>query len=143
MPYVGLGCFTLFLALLTAFIPLPVVLGNEPAVEGGADQGHAWSFRHLRLGAFAIFAYVGAEVAIGSIMINFLGQPSMGGYSHVSAATYVSYYWGAAMVGRETRLVVAALLQNRTSVGCSCPRPRLFLLRRRSSAMALLPCGPQ
>ena len=100
MPYVGLGCFTLLLALVTAFIPLPVVLGNEPAAESGADQGHAWSFRHLRLGAFAIFAYVGAEVAIGSIMINFLGQPSMGGYSHVSAATYVSYYWGAAMVGR-------------------------------------------
>jgi FHS family L-fucose permease-like MFS transporter len=100
MPYVGLGCFTLLLALVTAFIPLPVVLGNEPAVESGADQGHAWSFRHLRLGSFAIFAYVGAEVAVGSIMINFLGQPSMGGFSHVNAATYVSYYWGAAMVGR-------------------------------------------
>jgi FHS family L-fucose permease-like MFS transporter len=100
MPYVALGCFTLFLALVTAFIPLPVVLGNEPAAEAGAAQGHAWSFRHLRLGGFAIFTYVGAEVAIGSIMINFLGQPSMGGLSHVAAATYVSYYWGAAMIGR-------------------------------------------
>lgn len=100
MPYVALGCFTLFLALVTAFIPLPVVLGNEPAAEAGAAPGHAWSFHHLRLGSFAIFAYVGAEVAIGSIMINFLGQPSMGGLSHVAAATYVSYYWGAAMVGR-------------------------------------------
>jgi FHS family L-fucose permease-like MFS transporter len=100
MPYVALGCFTLFLALVTAFVPLPAVLGNEPAAEAGAVKGHAWSFRHLRLGSFAIFAYVGAEVAIGSIMINFLGQPSMGGFSHVSAATYVSYYWGAAMAGR-------------------------------------------
>jgi MFS transporter, FHS family, L-fucose permease len=100
MPYVALGCFTLFLALVTAFVPLPDVLGNEPVAETGAVDGHAWSFRHLRLGSFAIFAYVGAEVAIGSIMINFLGQPSMGGFSHVTAATYVSYYWGAAMVGR-------------------------------------------
>jgi MFS transporter, FHS family, L-fucose permease len=100
MPYVALGCFTLFLALVTAFVPLPDVLGNEPVGETGAVDGHAWSFRHLRLGSFAIFAYVGAEVAIGSIMINFLGQPSMGGFSHVAAATYVSYYWGAAMVGR-------------------------------------------
>jgi MFS transporter, FHS family, L-fucose permease len=100
MPYIALGCFTLFLALVTAFIPLPVVLSNEPAIEAGTVQGHAWSFLHLRLGSFAIFAYVGAEVAIGSIMINFLGQPSMGGLSHVSAAVYVSYYWGAAMVGR-------------------------------------------
>ncbi len=100
MPYVALGCFTLFLALVTAFIPLPIVWDNEAAPQAGASQGHAWSFRHLRLGAFAIFAYVGAEVAIGSIMINFLGHPSMGGLSHLAAATYVSYYWGAAMVGR-------------------------------------------
>jgi MFS transporter, FHS family, L-fucose permease len=100
MPYLTLGCFTLLLALVTAFIPLPVVLGNEPAAEAGAIRGHAWSFRHLRLGSVAIFAYVGAEVAIGSIMINFLGQTSMGGLSHLEAATYVSYYWGAAMVGR-------------------------------------------
>jgi MFS transporter, FHS family, L-fucose permease len=100
MPYVALGCFTLLLALVTAFVPLPAVLGNEPEVEAGVVQGHAWSFRHLRLGALAIFTYVGAEVAIGSIMINFLGQPSMGGLSHVAAAAYVSYYWGAAMIGR-------------------------------------------
>jgi FHS family L-fucose permease-like MFS transporter len=100
MPYVALGCFTLLLALVTAFVPLPDVLGNEPVAEAGAADGHAWSFRHLRLGSFAIFAYVGAEVAIGSIMINFLGQPSMGGLSHVAAAAYVSYYWGAAMTGR-------------------------------------------
>ena len=57
-------------------------------------------FRHLRLGAAAIFTYVGAEVAIGSIMISFLGQPSMGGMSHATAAGYVSLYWGGAMVGR-------------------------------------------
>lgn len=100
LPYVALGCFTLLLALVTAFVPLPDVLNNEPVDEAGAVDGHAWSFRHLRLGSFAIFAYVGAEVAIGSIMINFLGQPSMGGFSHIAAATYVSYYWGAAMVGR-------------------------------------------
>ncbi len=100
MPYLVLGCFTLLLALVTAFVPLPVVLGNEPASESGASEGHAWSFRHLRLGSIAIFTYVGAEVAIGSVMINFLGQPSMGGLSHLAAAAYVSYYWGAAMIGR-------------------------------------------
>jgi FHS family L-fucose permease-like MFS transporter len=34
------------------------------------------------------------------VMINFLGQPSMGGLSHEAAARYVSFYWGGAMVGR-------------------------------------------
>jgi FHS family L-fucose permease-like MFS transporter len=33
-------------------------------------------------------------------MINFLGQPSMGGLSHEAAARYVSLYWGGAMIGR-------------------------------------------
>ncbi len=55
---------------------------------------------HLRLGALAIFFYVGAEVAIGSMMINFLGQPSMGSMSHQEAARYVSIYWFTSMVGR-------------------------------------------
>jgi FHS family L-fucose permease-like MFS transporter len=100
MPYVALGSFTLFLAVVTAFVPLPVVLGKEVDAPGEATVLHAWNFRHLRLGSLAIFTYVGAEVAIGSIMINFLGQPSMGGLSHIAAATYVSYYWGAAMIGR-------------------------------------------
>ena len=63
-------------------------------------DGSAWSFTHLRFGAVAIFSSVGSEVAIGSILINFLGQPSMGSYSHAAAATFVSFYWGGAMVGR-------------------------------------------
>ena len=62
--------------------------------------GGAWRFRHLRLGGLAIFSYVGAEVAIGSIMISFLGQPSMGSMSHKDAARYVSLYWLCSMVGR-------------------------------------------
>jgi FHS family L-fucose permease-like MFS transporter len=54
----------------------------------------------LRYGAAAIFFYVGAEVAIGSVMINFLGQPEMGSIPHEAAAKYVSLYWGGAMIAR-------------------------------------------
>lgn len=60
----------------------------------------AWLFVHLRLGAAAIFAYVGVEVSIGSIFINFLGPPSMGSLSHAAAAGYASLDQGGAMVGR-------------------------------------------
>jgi FHS family L-fucose permease-like MFS transporter len=100
MPYVVIGCFTLLLALITAFVPLPEVLPKDSSSGASKIEGSAWRYRHLRLAGVAIFAYVGAEVAIGSIMINFLGQPSMGGFTHVAAAAYVSYYWGAAMIGR-------------------------------------------
>jgi FHS family L-fucose permease-like MFS transporter len=99
LPYVLIGCFTLLLALITRFVHLPDVI-EKPAERVTADEGGAWQFNHLRLGALAIFTYVGAEVAIGSIMINFLGQPAMGGMSHSTAAHYVSLYWGGAMVGR-------------------------------------------
>jgi FHS family L-fucose permease-like MFS transporter len=97
-PYVLLAISTFVLAVVTYFVPLPEVI--EKSAEGLAGEGHAWEFRHLRLGAVAIFTYVGAEVAIGSILIAFLGQPSMGGLSHSSAAVYVSLYWGGAMIGR-------------------------------------------
>jgi FHS family L-fucose permease-like MFS transporter len=97
-PYVLLAVFTFLLAAVTRFVHLPEVI--EKSAEGVAGEGHAWSFRHLRLGAVAIFTYVGAEVAIGSILITFLGQPSMGGLSHTRAAVFVSLYWGGAMIGR-------------------------------------------
>jgi FHS family L-fucose permease-like MFS transporter len=100
MPYVILGCFTLLVALVTAFVPLPSLIEKSSTSTTAASDGSAWSFVHLRFGALAIFCSVGTEVAIGSILISFLGQPSMGGYTHAAAATFVSFYWGGAMAGR-------------------------------------------
>ncbi len=98
MPYVVLSLLAFALALLTKVMHLPdVVPQREP---NDASGGSAWDFSNLRYGLFAIFAYVGAEVAIGSLIINYLGQPSMGGMSHSRAAGYVSLYWGGAMVAR-------------------------------------------
>jgi FHS family L-fucose permease-like MFS transporter len=98
VPYAILATCTFVLAIITAFVQLPDVIEQNKVKS--ASHGSAWSFSHLRLGALAIFFYVGAEVAIGSVMITFLAQPSMGGLSHEAAARYVSYYWGGAMVGR-------------------------------------------
>jgi MFS transporter, FHS family, L-fucose permease len=104
MPYAILAICAFAMAIITAFVQLPDVIE-----KGGAKSqagGSAWSFSHLRLGALAIFFYVGAEVAIGSIMITYLSQPSMGSLSHEAAARYVSLYWGGAMVGRFIGFVV-------------------------------------
>jgi len=52
-------------------------------------------------GAAAIFLYVGAEVAISSLMTNFLHQPAVMNVSYDEASRLLgSYYWGGAMVGR-------------------------------------------
>ncbi len=51
-------------------------------------------------GAACIFLYVGAEVAIGSLIVNYLTQQHTLGVDEVSAGKLVGLYWGGAMIGR-------------------------------------------
>lgn len=99
-PYLGLAAALAILAVLFALAKLPKIdhAGDgKPAIDG---KGGAMAYRHLVLGAVAIFLYVGAEVSIGSFLINFLGEGNIAGLSHADAAQYVSLYWGGALVGR-------------------------------------------
>lgn len=64
------------------------------------NERSVWQERHLILGAIAIFLYVGAEVSIGSFMVNFLSEPAITGLPNHEAAGYLSIYWGGAMIGR-------------------------------------------
>lgn len=51
-------------------------------------------------GALCIFLYVGGEVAIGSLIVNYLMQNNVMGLAEEAAGKHVTYYWGGAMVGR-------------------------------------------
>jgi FHS family L-fucose permease-like MFS transporter len=51
-------------------------------------------------GALSIFLYVGAEVAIGSLIVNYLMQSTVMGLEPRTAGEHVAFYWGGAMVGR-------------------------------------------
>src|SRR5262249_5813086 len=80
-------------------------------VEGNQeDKSNDSILKHpnLLFGAVGIFAYVGAEVSIGSFLVNYLGQPNIAGFSPQVAAGYVSFCWGGAMLGR---FIGAAVLQ--------------------------------
>ncbi|SFB76286.1 L-fucose:H+ symporter permease [Massilia yuzhufengensis] len=99
-PYLALAAALAILAVLFAVAKLPKLDhadDGKPALDG---KGGAMAYRHLVLGAVAIFLYVGAEVSIGSFLINFLGEGNIAGLSHADAAQYVSLYWGGALVGR-------------------------------------------
>ena len=98
-PYLGLAAALALLAVLFAVARLPKIAFEETtvAVDG---KGGAMAYRHLVLGALGIFLYVGAEVSIGSFLINFIGEPHIAGLSHADAAHFVSMYWGGALVGR-------------------------------------------
>ena len=52
------------------------------------------------MGALCIFLYVGAEVAIGSLIVNYLMQPSVLALTDVDAGKHVPFYWGGALIGR-------------------------------------------
>ena len=51
-------------------------------------------------GALCIFLYVGAEVAIGSLVVNYLMQPHVMGLQEQAAGKLIGIYWGGAMIGR-------------------------------------------
>ncbi|MEY4640187.1 MAG: hypothetical protein RLZZ227_181 [Pseudomonadota bacterium] len=56
--------------------------------------------RRFGLGALCIFLYVGAEVAIGSLIVNYLMQADTLALAEQEAGKHVPYYWGGALVGR-------------------------------------------
>ncbi len=56
--------------------------------------------RRFGFGALCIFLYVGAEVAIGSFLVNYLAQPHVLNLSDAEAGKLLSFYWGGALVGR-------------------------------------------
>lgn len=102
-PYLWMAGILFVMAAIFALLKLPELEAGSSDPETGKeepDEGSAWGYRHLKLGALGIFLYVGAEVAIGSFLVNYLGQPYIAGLPEASAAKYVSFYWGGAMVGR-------------------------------------------
>jgi FHS family L-fucose permease-like MFS transporter len=103
VPYLGLAAVLLIIAFVLSRISLPVISTEEEASDlNASDDAHksAWSYRHLVFGVIGIFAYVGAEVAVGSYLINYFEQPEIAGLNHETGAKFVSYYWGGAMIGR-------------------------------------------
>ena len=127
IPYLGLGlCLVLLAVTIWKF--------KLPAFNSAGDQSHdatgseksIWRHTRLVLGAIGIFVYVGAEVSIGSFMINYLSQPEIGNMSLQTAARHVSLYWGGAMVGR---FIGSGLLQKiRTGTVLGCAALVAFLL---------------
>ncbi len=108
LPYLILGTIAFALGIAIAVFKLPPIPGAERRVQAQSGGQSILHYRHLLLGAVAIFVYVGAEVSIGSFLVNYLSQPNIGNISIRTAAGFVSFYWGGAMIGR---FIGSALLQ--------------------------------
>ncbi|MEJ6476247.1 sugar MFS transporter [Pseudoalteromonas piscicida] len=100
VPYLMLAAALLSIAIVFAFLKLPVIAEHTEEVDCKAKHHNLTAAPHLVMGVLAIFSYVGAEVAIGSFLVNYFAQPEIAGLEEHAAAKLIGYYWGGAMVGR-------------------------------------------
>jgi len=99
IPYAVIGFALLLLAVVIGASELPKI--EDAAYRQGEKVSDSiWRHPNLLLGAIGIFTYVGAEVSIGSFLVNYFGLPEIAGLSSATAAGFVSFYWGGAMIGR-------------------------------------------
>ncbi|HUD68581.1 MAG TPA: sugar MFS transporter [Candidatus Sulfotelmatobacter sp.] len=98
-PYVGLGVALVVLAIAIGSFKLPKIPHAQHQI-GEKVNDSIWKHPNLIFGAIAIFVYVGAEVSIGSFLVNYFSQPEIGGLTEKVAASFVAFYWGGAMLGR-------------------------------------------
>ncbi len=103
-PYIVLAGFAVLVAIIFAILHLPTIKTESKTKVSGS----VLRFRQLRWGVIALTLYVGAEVTIGSFIVNFLGEPYIAGMAEKAAAKYIPLYWGGLMVGR---LLGSAILQ--------------------------------
>ena len=125
-PFIFFGCFLLAIAIVFFFIKLPSLM---PKKENGTYLD-AINQKNLIYGVFGIFFYVGAEVTIGSYLVNYFLDMNLvdsiknnsimnsiatffkhdifalldnGDYKYSNKAVFglfVTFYWSGAMVGR-------------------------------------------
>lgn len=93
-PYFIFAAVFVILAVIVFFTHLPEISTHNNIPKGFGALKH----RNLVLGFVAIFMYVGAEVSIGSVMINYL-KVSMD-MPEIAAKSFLSFYWGGLMIGR-------------------------------------------
>ncbi|EGK00825.1 MULTISPECIES: MFS transporter [Dysgonomonas] len=98
--YVAMAIFALaFIVLSMVQIPEPHMAKEEN--KGVKDQYSALSFRHFKLGAIAIFVYVGIEVGIPGTLNLFLADATQGGGLDGTTAGFVTgTYWFLMLIGR-------------------------------------------
>jgi FHS family L-fucose permease-like MFS transporter len=119
MPFLGLALFIGFIAIIFLFAKLPKMM-SETATGTYAE---AFQNKNLMLGVLGIFFYVGAEVAIGSYLVNYFLDMNLvdvikeNGFMKSIAESilnsgitendnkaivgvFVTFYWSGAMIGR-------------------------------------------
>ena len=101
-PYIAIAGGLLILGVAVIFMNLPAIQQTQafrPAKEGDPILSRSiWGYKHTVLGAVGIFLYVGVEVGLASIAVNYF--KTQGIDSAKTASFLVSLYWFGALIGR-------------------------------------------
>lgn len=99
-PYVVIAAVFLLVAVMIALTKLPET--KREVSEGGSRHPRlreALRHKHLVSGVIAQFAYVGAQVGVGSFIIRFAEYLSPG-MQDKDASVFLKYHWIGFMIGR-------------------------------------------
>jgi MFS transporter, FHS family, L-fucose permease len=116
-PYLIITIGLVLLALALAAIKLKPQTGHTDLTQdfrpGAFSEALSaptsiWKHKWVLFGALGIFTYVGAEVSIGNLLVNYMGLPQIAGLPESIAGYFLMCYWGGAMLGR---FVGSAVLQ--------------------------------
>jgi FHS family L-fucose permease-like MFS transporter len=126
LPYLGIALTLGFLAVALALLKMPPMV-THPTQDfraGAHDQTESvhdtiWHHPWLLMAAAGIFLYVGAEVSIGSFLVNYFGLPQIMSLSPQTAAKFVGLYWGGAMIGRFIGSAVLQRVSTGLVLGCA------------------------
>ena len=104
-PYLGLGIFTLVVCGILVMLKLPKIDEGKQAEDAGEHRQYkssVFKYPHVWLGALGIFAYMGVEIGVPSMLkYRFELLPEYAGVDVSDVVTsYLSFYWGGMMVGR-------------------------------------------
>lgn len=111
MPYLFIAVFLVLVALVFYRLKLPSIQDNLDESESKDTHFSIFTSKNLFFGVGAIFLYVGAEVSIGSYLVNYFVQLNIEGMGQLKAGHMVAYYWGAAMVGRFVGILLTRVVK--------------------------------
>lgn len=135
LPYLILAGAVLLTAVGFVFLKLPTLQTDHETQVSHSDS--IWQHKHLVLGALAIFLYVGAEVSVGSFLVNYFSESHIAALSEQEASRMVSYYWGGAMVGRFVGSALTRVLQPTYVLATNALMAILLLVLTMNSSGAL------
>lgn len=104
-PYFGLGIFTIIVCVVLVLLKLPKIDEGKQAEEAGEHRTYkssVFKYPHVWLGALGIFAYMGVEIGVPSMLkYRFELLPEYANTDVSDVVTgFLAFYWGGMMVGR-------------------------------------------